>query len=303
MGAIKMNSLQYLRALIALSFSLYFSPMGAQPADSDADILGKWRIVKHVSPTGATSSLTERDVRRLIGQPMSVSAELFEFNNHQCARPDYRRNVEDTVDYFYREWRVNSDEMPIGARITVVENRCGNNVLYPTNKDHLIVSEDGFFFEAVRVGSNAAATPESTSTSERKGANADIFGTWTIDGADWQGSGKDSEATKKSRAAIYMGMPVYISARRFFYNENQCKNPTYKRSRQQKTVYFHGDWRAAKGRLPFLQNMLTVVETNCGTIYPINRKLILIEDRSGMFFSAVPLLQDERDNTHGLSAR
>jgi len=83
-------------------------------------------------------------------------------------------------------------------------------------------------------------------------------------------------------------MPVYISAKRFFYNENTCKQPIYKRSRQEKTAYFHGDWRADRGRLP-LPKTLTIVETECGTIYPVSKKRILIEDKSGLFFSAVPL--------------
>ena len=276
------------RVLIALSLSLYFTPGLSQPADSNADIFGKWRIVKHVSPTGAISSLTERDVRRLIGQPMLVGADLFEFKGHKCTQPGYKRSVEDTANYFYREWRVNSDEMTIGKRVTVVENRCGNNVFYPTGKDHLIVAEDGFFFEAVRAGGTTVTTPEPATAGKKNGVNADIFGTWAIDGADWQGSGKDSEATKQRMAGIYIGMPVYISAKRFSYNGNQCQDPTYKRSRQQKTAYFHRDWRAAKGRLPFLPKILTVVETDCGTIYPINKKLILIEDKNGMFFSAAP---------------
>lgn len=272
--------------IVAQAF--FFLP--AQASDPNADILGKWKIVRHVSPDGATSSMTQRDVERLIGKQVLVTKDLFEFNARQCSRPDYKRSVDDTIDYFYREWRVSSDEMPLGKRVTIVENRCGDNVLYPTSKDHMIVAEDGFFFEAVRFGSNAVARPEpARSSNAQSGVNADIFGTWTIDGADWKGSGYDSEETKKKKAGIYMGMPVYISAKRFFYNGNTCKQPTYKRSRQEKTAYFHGDWRAAKGRLLFLPEILTVVETDCGTIYPISKKLIIIEDKNGMFFSAVPL--------------
>jgi hypothetical protein len=275
------------RILIPLTLSLYFSYAFAQPTDPNADILGQWNIVKHVSPTGATSSLTERDVRRLIGKPVVVSTDLFEFNGRKCAQPNYKRSVDDTADYFYREWRVNSDEMQMGKRVTVVENRCGDNVLYPTSNDHMIVAEDGFFFEAVRAGSGSVAPPDPVGMS--KGVNGDIFGTWVIDGADWKGSGYDSEDTKKKKAGIYIGMPVHISPERFFYNGNTCKQPAYKRSRQEKTAHFHGDWRAAKGRLLFLPKTLTVIETECGTIYPISKKLIIIEDRKGMFFSAVPL--------------
>jgi hypothetical protein len=35
--------------------------------------------------------------------------------------------------------------------------------------------------------------------------------------------------------------------------------------------------------------MVTIIETECGTIYPVSKHRILIEDKSGTFFSAVPL--------------
>jgi hypothetical protein len=177
--------------------------------------------------------------------------------------------------------------MPIGKRVTIVENRCGDNVFYPTRKDRMIVAEDGFFFEAVRIGGSSRSKSVPVSGNNSQNVNADIFGTWTIDGADWKGSGYDSVETKRKKAAVYIGMPVYIGTQQFFYNQNTCKQPDYKRQRQDKTVYFHGDWRASHGRLP-LPQMLTVIETECGTIYPINKRLILIEDKNGMFFAAVP---------------
>jgi hypothetical protein len=263
----------------------------AQSTTLDADILGKWRIVDHVSPPGATSSLSEQDVRRLIGKLVVVETDRLEFNGHRCSQPDYKRRIDDAVDYFYREWRLNANEMPIGKRVTVVENRCGDNVLYPTIKGNMIIAEDGFFFEAVRIEKNSSSPSAPVGANGAQGANADIFGTWTIDGADWKGSGYDSAATKKKKAAVYMGMPVHISAGQFLYNQNSCKQPAYKRYTTAKSDYFHGDWRADQGRLP-LPDRLTVIETGCGRIYPINKQRILIEDRRGMFFSAVALAEE-----------
>lgn len=262
--------------------ALYFCFASAQASDSNADIFGRWKIVQNISPDGATSSLTQRDVERLIGAQVLVTADMFEFNGRKCAHPDYKRGEDDTDDYFYREWRVNSAGLPIGKRVAIVENRCEDNVLYPTSKDHMIVEEDGLFFEAVRTGSNAVATPETVSTN--RGVNADIFGTWTINGVNW----KRATAATKMQGNVFIGMPVYISADRFFFNENKCKQPTYKRSKQDKSAYFHGDWRTDPARLP-LPKKLTVIETACGTIYPVSKHRILIEDKRGTFFSAVPI--------------
>jgi hypothetical protein len=276
------------RILVAVIPALYITNASSQATVGNDDILGRWKIVKHVSPPGATSSLTERDVRRLIGKQIDVSPDLLNFNGRNCSQPDYKRRVDDAADYFYREWRVDANGMPVGKRVTIIENRCGDNVLYPTSKDHMIVAEDGFFFEAVRSARKSASKSASAGAHDGPGGNTDIFGTWTIDGADWKGSGYDSEETKTKKASIFMGMRVYIGAQEFFYNQNTCKQPTYKRRREQKSTYFHGDWRATQGRLP-LPTILTAVETECGTIYPIRKNLILIEDKNGMFFSAVPL--------------
>lgn len=279
-----MNNLKCVFSILALTVH---SCVSAQLADPNADVLGKWKIVKHVSPTGATSSLSERDVQGLIGKPVLVAAGLFEFNGRRCTQPAYKRSVDDTADYFYREWRVNSDEMPIGKRVTIVVNRCGDNVLYPTSKNHLIIAEDGFFFEAVRAGSNAKATPEPVGPDNAQSrVNADIFGTWSIDGVTWA----QGEAIPQERAKMLIGMPVYINANRFFYLNKTCKQPVYKRSKQEKTAYFHADWRADSNNLP-LPDKLTVIETACGTIYPISKARIIIEDKNGLFYSVAPLLE------------
>jgi hypothetical protein len=106
-------------------------------------------------------------------------------------------------------------------------------------------------------------------------------------GVNW----KRATARTKKQGNSFIGMPVYISADRFFFNESICKKPTYKRSKQDKAAHFHGDWRTDPARLP-LPKMLTIIETECGTIYPVNKYRILIEDKRGTFFSAAPLSED-----------
>lgn len=277
-----------------LSLCLLLTQRAAGEEQLNADIYGTWKIIAIVG--GGITSMNTRQMNAIIGKRVFVGTERFAFNGKTCGSPLYKRSLEDTADYFYRAWRVNSDGMPFGDKVTVVEaGDC--NYLFPFKQDHIVVEQDAIFYEAVREGTKTVATPSPLVQADKGAnkANADIFGTWTIDGADWKGSGYDSAAEKKKKAGIFMGMPIYISATRFFYNENQCKNPGYKRSRQEKTTYFHGDWRAAEGRLLFLPKILTVVETDCGTIYPINKKLIIIEDKRGMFFTAVPISVDTPD--------
>lgn len=275
--------------LLLLPFCLCFGTTApAKAQDANLDIYGKWRVTRDVSPEGTITGRNARQLRAIMGKVAEISPDRFVFNGSNCSRPKYTRSSDDTATYFYREWRVNSDEMPLGDRVTIIEVDCDIHFLYPIDKNRLIIADDGDFFEAVRIGSEAAPKPATAGT---KAQNLDIFGTWTVDGVTWD----KGQALSQKQAKMLMGMPVYISASRFFYNENTCKQPTYKRSKQDKTAYFHGDWRANPAKLP-LPKMLTVIETDCGTIYPISRKRILIEDKNGLFFSAVPLSGQNKSN-------
>jgi hypothetical protein len=256
----------------------------AQAQDANSDVYGRWRVTRDVSPEGAITGRNESQLRAIIGKVAVIGPEKFAFNGSDCNSPKYTRSADDTATYFYREWRVNSDEMPLGDKLTIVQVDCDLHFLYPVDRNRLIIADDGDFFEAVRVGSGVTQKSPTAANNTRSRANADIFGTWTINGVNW---GRATPQSKK-KANIFIGMPVYISASRFFYNENTCKQPTYKRSKQNKASHFHGDWRADPARLP-LPKILTIIETDCGTIYPVSKHRILIEDKSGTFFSAMPL--------------
>lgn len=286
---------RYYRLLSTLILPIILN-IGLAPAHAEyanSDIYGKWRVTRDVSPEGTITARNERQTKAIIGKVAKINSDQFFFNGSKCSRPKYTRRSDDTATYFYREWRINSNRMPLGRRVTIIEVDCDLHYLYPIDKNHLIIADDGDFFEATRVGSRTALkSAPNPATESLNTANADIFGAWKIDGADWEGSGHDSPAAKQKKAGVYIGMPVYISSSRFFYNENKCEQPTYTRSKQDKTSYFHGDWRAKPGRLLYLPKVLTVIETECGTIYPINKKLIIIEDKHGMFFSAVPLPEE-----------
>ena len=99
---------------------------------------------------GAVGSLSERQVRQLIGKPVLISAERFEFNGQLCMYPTYERSKEETVSHFDREWRTDVNDIPFPNPVTIIDTGC--DTLYPIRKDHLMIAEDGVFLEAVRVG-------------------------------------------------------------------------------------------------------------------------------------------------------
>ena len=133
--------------LVVVSVSI--ASFHAHAREPNADLYGKWKI-KGFAGASIVSGLSDRQVRRLIGKPMAISAEKFSFNGKTCKRPTYKRSVEETVSYFDREWRADSSELPLPNPVTVIETEC--NMLYLIRENRIIVAEDGNFFEAVRVG-------------------------------------------------------------------------------------------------------------------------------------------------------
>ncbi|MBQ5939957.1 MULTISPECIES: hypothetical protein [unclassified Massilia] len=261
----------------------------AKADEANEGVYGKWRVIKDLTPEGSITSKSEQQIRAVIGKTAAIGPDKFAFNGSECRRPEYKRSVDDTVEYFYREWRVSSSDFPLGDRVTVVDVTCDHYLIYPIDKNRLIIAMDGVFFEAVRLGAAAGGgTASAMRAKADSGVNADIFGAWTIDGVTWE---KGRVLTQK-QAKMLMGMPVYIDAGRFVYYEHVCDRPSYKRSQETKSAYFRGDWRSDFARLP-LPDKLTAVATECGTIYPVSRKRILIEDNNGLFFSAVPLQGNE----------
>jgi hypothetical protein len=112
------------------------------------DIYGVWKVTSLIG--GGIGSLNDRQARRLIGKQVIITAKKFSFNGRVCKDPAYERSKEDTAVYFDREWRANVSDIPFPEQVTIIETP-GCDYLYPIRKDHLMIAEDGGFFEAVRV--------------------------------------------------------------------------------------------------------------------------------------------------------
>jgi hypothetical protein len=57
--------------------------------------------------------------------------------------------VEPLDAHFEREWRARVTDIALPDPVTIIDAEC--NMLYPMRKNHLMIVEDGVFFEAVRV--------------------------------------------------------------------------------------------------------------------------------------------------------
>jgi hypothetical protein len=140
---------QMLRRFTLLAV-LTFASTGTHAQDPNADIYGNWKI-KDMIGMGAVASLSEHQARKLIGKPLVISPEKYEFNGQVCSYPHYQRSKEDPQAYFDREWHTGIEGIPFPNPVTIIEVT-GCDYLYPIRKGHLMIAEDGIFYEAVRVG-------------------------------------------------------------------------------------------------------------------------------------------------------
>lgn len=129
--------------------ALFISSVNVHAQDPNADIYGKWKI-RALIGGGAVSSRSQNQVEKIIGKVATIRPERFDFNGQSCARPDYRRSKEDPATYFDREWRTDVSDIPFPSPVTIIDTGC-TTFLYPIGKNHLMIADDGDFFEAVRV--------------------------------------------------------------------------------------------------------------------------------------------------------
>lgn len=119
--------------------------------DRNADIYGKWKI-KALIGGGAVSSRSQSQVDKMIGKFAVINPKRFDFNGQTCDHPNYQRSKEAPATYFDREWRTDVSDIPFPNPVTIIDTGC-TTLLYPIRKGHLMIADDGDFFEAVRVDS------------------------------------------------------------------------------------------------------------------------------------------------------
>lgn len=145
-----------------LTAVMAFACVHAHAEEPNNDIYGKWKI-KALIGGGAISSRSQSQVDQVIGKFTTISGKQFEFNGRTCTHPNYQRRQEETASYFDTGWRADVSDIPFPNPVTIIDTGC-TTFLYPIRKDHLMIADDGDFFEAVRVRS----VPREALTSGRR---------------------------------------------------------------------------------------------------------------------------------------
>lgn len=139
------QSIQIFICAICLSIGL------VKAQDINTDIYGNWRIARDMTPEGSITSKSARQVHAAIGKVAQIRSDRFVFNGNDCRSPEYARSVDDTLQYFRREWKIDATSLPLGPKVTIVDAGCAFHMIYPIDAQRLIIANDGVFYEAVRV--------------------------------------------------------------------------------------------------------------------------------------------------------
>jgi hypothetical protein len=138
-------------ALVALSCLVWRAAGAADasgvPATGNADIYGRWRIVKVLDYADITS-ITEKQAQALVGKVVIVGKDKFVFGRETCDAPTYERTVEDTAKTMREKGHVSSVNMGLPDPVTVIDAGCTDIFLKRPNL--IVVHWNGFYFDAVR---------------------------------------------------------------------------------------------------------------------------------------------------------
>lgn len=135
---------------LAAFFSATFFAYAAVAADvgnMNTDIFGIWKIVA-VLDSADLSGMSDSKARSMVGKPVTIKSDRFEFNGTTCKSPTYARTVEDTVKHLREKGHVSSVNLHLPNPVTVIDATC--TFIYLKRKGRIVVQWDGVYFDAVK---------------------------------------------------------------------------------------------------------------------------------------------------------
>jgi hypothetical protein len=133
---------------IALVASMLALSLSAHAKDALTELQGTWKI-QSIIGSGAASSMSDREARKMIGKTLKVEARRFTLNGQPCRDTKYEETTEATAGHFEREWNTTVKDIPLPDPVTAIDTGCAT--LYPLKNGKLMVAEKGVFFEAARL--------------------------------------------------------------------------------------------------------------------------------------------------------
>lgn len=135
------------------AISALFLAVAAMPAtcaaQSNDDVLGRWRITK-VLESSEVGALTDDGAARLVGKIVTIQPDKMTFAGEVCNDPDLERHYENTVRYIREDDYAPAGKLGLPEVVTVINLGCTEAFI--KGYDKIVILWKGFFFDAVRIG-------------------------------------------------------------------------------------------------------------------------------------------------------
>lgn len=120
----------------------------SQAAERDGSVIGDWRLIKVLDSVDVTS-LDDEGANKLLGKVMMIRKDGARFENYKCQAPDFEGARVEPNMYLEKEGGIDNSKLKLPTPVIVFDISCA--IVFVKNRNHVVVTWGGYFFEAERV--------------------------------------------------------------------------------------------------------------------------------------------------------
>lgn len=120
----------------------------AQAVDRSSPVIGNWRLTAVLDSVDITS-MDDKGAQRLVGKVMVIRKDGARFNNYKCHASDFETTRVVSDLYLQKEDGIDNSKLRLPRTVTVVDISC--STIFVKNRNHAVITWDGWFYEAIRV--------------------------------------------------------------------------------------------------------------------------------------------------------
>jgi len=136
-------------AVSASLLALAVTSPAALAVESNSSVIGDWRLVKVLDSVDITS-LDDKGASSLLGKLIKIRKDGARFESYKCQPPDLEstRVVPDL--YLRKEAGIDNSRLKLPNPVTVFD--ISRATVFVKSRDRVVLTWDGYFFQAERAG-------------------------------------------------------------------------------------------------------------------------------------------------------
>lgn len=124
------------------------TPVLSQAVQSGSPVIGDWKFIAILDSVDITA-IDEKGAQRLLGKIMTIRKDGARFDNYKCHTTDFDTERVEPNLYLQKEGGIDNSKLRLPKPVTVVDISCAT--VFVKNRNRVVITWDGWFFEATRV--------------------------------------------------------------------------------------------------------------------------------------------------------